>query len=109
MQDSVVDTVAGTCALRLRRQGWGGGFGCVWLLIAFPNGRTKALPSWVAVDLMSLVINDKLPMRLERRRMVSHAFPGSTAVGCRLSVWLTETWDYSSERMMFDRQTVAST
>ena len=33
----------------------------VWL--SFPNGRTEAVPSWVEIeiDLMSLVMNDKLP------------------------------------------------
>lgn len=53
----------------------------------FANGRTNTVPSWVEVDLMSLVMNDKLRMRLEGRRMVSHTFLRKHAVACWVGIW----------------------
>lgn len=65
MQDYVVDTVAGTCALRLRRQGGG----CVWLLMGkvarvtffgFLTAGQTLFRHGMRFDLMSLVMNDNL-------------------------------------------------
>lgn len=66
----------------------------VWLLMmAFPNGRTEAVPSWVEIeiDLMSLVMNDKLPDAIREKTNGKPYFLRKHAVACRLG--LTETCD----------------